>query len=376
MNLYDFFNSIDDLNQNGYDFNINELSIRFFTSVYDDIIYLNNFLPVCIDNKKNKTKYYLYMKAIDSSVKEYIIDLLDNKMDKKIINHITDFHYCHKYNVANEQINIYYNETKNYFIVCRQNSFYILYDYECKKRRSLSLYVIRELIYRECENRGCICLHAASCRVEDKGIILIGEPGAGKTGLLLALMEENNANFISNDRILVDHNLQLTTIPMPVRISVESIKSSKVLLDFIMANLEKLCRKQKNQIERMTRSDSKNGKEKIELSPLEISKCFSANYLNTSSLGAIIIPEFNSIHGNFIEISTIDTKEARKCLRQNCYTPDDPLWIEPWFGRKTITKDSIFSKLDKIIAAVPIYKIKFGSSIHSDLKNGNIQWTK
>lgn len=376
MNLYDIFNSIDNLNQNGYDLNINELSIRIFTSEYDDIIYLNNFLLVSDERTNNKPKYYLHMKAIDSSIKEYISNLLDNKIDEKIMNHITDFHYCHQYNAANEQVNIYYNEKKNYFIVRRQNSFYILYDYVCKKRSSLSLYVIRELIYRECENSGSICLHAASCRIENKGIILVGAPGAGKTGLLLALVEENNAIFISNDRILIDHNLRLTSIPMPIRISVESIKSSRVLHNFIMNNSKMLCRKQNIQIEEIARFDSKSNKDKIELSPLEISKCFSTNCLNTSSLDAIIIPEFNSQHGDFIEISTIDKEVAKNYLRQNCYTPQDPLWIEPWFGRKEIAKDLIFSKLDRILAAVPIYKIKFGVGVHSALKNGNIQWIK
>lgn len=163
MNLYDIFNSIDNLNQNGYDLNINELSIRIFTSEYDDIIYLNNFLLVSDERTNNKPKYYLHMKAIDSSIKEYISNLLDNKIDEKIMNHITDFHYCHQYNAANEQVNIYYNEKKNYFIVRRQNSFYILYDYVCKKRSSLSLYVIRELIYRECENSGSIICRRQAC---------------------------------------------------------------------------------------------------------------------------------------------------------------------------------------------------------------------
>lgn len=55
MNLYDIFNSIDNLNQNGYDLNINELSIRIFTSEYDDIIYLNNFLLV--GDKKTNNEY-------------------------------------------------------------------------------------------------------------------------------------------------------------------------------------------------------------------------------------------------------------------------------------------------------------------------------
>lgn len=368
MDLYTLISDLKISNQKRYNFKINELCIHFFSNNPTDYTYLHNFLCCGSSENNQLPNYVVYLDDLNEPIKQYLLHCVKFEKDKKIINHITDFHFCHNYETNKSCIEVYYGEKQDYFIVRQKNYFYILCSKECSKRTSLALYVIRELIYREYENNDAICLHAASCKVYNRGIALVGKPGSGKTGLLMALLEDKCADFISNDRVLVTLNMNLLSIPMPIRISIDSIVSSEILYQYVIDNERLLCRKQNFDVNKMKLVKTKCCREKLEVSPLELSKCFSVNCLDNSNLDVIIVPAFSCQFKEGIEIEKINPEEIENILLQNCYTPKDPLWPEPWFGRKNIVDDWVVQRIKRIVNTIPAYKVKFGIDVHRSLK--------
>lgn len=341
---------------------VNDIHICFCSEKYEDILYLNDFIPVRFEDAYNPN-YTIYMASLSLDMKQKLADLIEKKSDCTIRNHVTDSHYCHTHAIGSLLIKVYYRKECSYFIIHYENVFYILYDVAYINKKSLALYVVRELIYRESENRDCICFHAASCRIKQNGVVLIGDSGAGKTSLLVALMEKFKGDFISNDRALISADLDIFPLPMPVRISPGTIISNDRLHNFIVSNAPQLCRFSAEQIKEINQRNFKNSPKKLELSPKEISECFSVKRLASAKLKMIIIPKYDP-HNCGMLMETIDFKSAKDFLLRNCFTPNDPLWITPWFGRRSINFTDVLNIIDGIIQKIPVYRIVFGPDVY------------
>ena len=63
--------------------------------------------------------------------------------------------------------------------------------------------VVRELAMNHSRRDGRLFLHAAAVAVGDDGVVVTGEKSAGKTTLLVHLLRESGAAYLSNDRVLV-----------------------------------------------------------------------------------------------------------------------------------------------------------------------------
>lgn len=68
---------------------------------------------------------------------------------------------------------------------------------------------------------GHVPIHAAAVKIDDRGVLITGDKGAGKTSLSLALVKERGAHWISNDVVLLslrDGALVMQGTPIPLRI--------------------------------------------------------------------------------------------------------------------------------------------------------------
>lgn len=345
---------------------INDIHISVFFEKNEDILYLKDY--VMVRSKDNcKPDYSIYMASLKMDTKLQLTDLIEKEKDYVIQNHLTDFHYCHTQDIGQLFVKVFYRNECSYFIVQCENVFYILYDENYSNKNSLVLYVVRELIYRESESRGCVCFHAASCRFKNIGVVFLGDSGAGKTSLLVAFMQKMKADFISNDRVLVNTTFDIFPLPMPIRISPGTIVGNYILHNFIVTNASQLRRLSSKQADEITSGDIKKSKNKLELTPREISECFSVKRLDSAKLRMIIIPKYDS-HRKGILMDVLDSKSAKDILVRNCYTPNDPLWIFPWFGRRKISSDAILGTIDEIIEKTPVYQLVFGPDICLDME--------
>jgi hypothetical protein len=66
--------------------------------------------------------------------------------------------------------------------------------------------VVREIAMNHARDRGGLLLHAASCAIGGVGIIIGGSKEAGKTSLLIHLLQSTPARFLSNDRTWISYH--------------------------------------------------------------------------------------------------------------------------------------------------------------------------
>lgn len=92
------------------------------------------------------------------------------------------------------------------------------------------VYVYESLFNSFVEYKGGIALHAASCSINGKGIIVCGESGSGKTTLLFDLIFKFGAKFHSNDRLVVFNDLNNSKllsygVPIPVNVPIKTMRN-------------------------------------------------------------------------------------------------------------------------------------------------------
>lgn len=106
------------------------------------------------------------------------------------------------------QINAYYNLSLSRFFVKR---FYkqiirgtLFQRYKKDIYNSITYYLVYYPILYELERKGIFPLHGSSINFKNKGVLIPGLPGVGKSTLCLALLSYKNSKFISDNIALYD----------------------------------------------------------------------------------------------------------------------------------------------------------------------------
>ena len=92
--------------------------------------------------------------------------------------------------------------------------------------RTALMRAVRELAMNRSRRDGGMFLHAAAIAVEGRGMLIAGEKRAGKTTLLLHLLRETGADYVSNDRLLLPSAdaAALRAMPTIVTVRVDSLQ--------------------------------------------------------------------------------------------------------------------------------------------------------
>ena len=63
--------------------------------------------------------------------------------------------------------------------------------------------MIRDIVKALAEDSGGVMVHAAAFKKNDKGVLLIGGKGSGKTTLSLKFLYEHGCSEVSRDRVIL-----------------------------------------------------------------------------------------------------------------------------------------------------------------------------
>ncbi len=233
-------------------------------------------------------------------------------------------------------------DSNAHIIAVNDNSIYIftskgLYDYKILSR------LIREFEVRKRENDGYVVFHASLVENKGKGVMIVGNSGAGKSTMALTLCKYYGFNYISNDRIMVNihENGTISAVPVifPIRINYGSLITLGVEEKFSEWKL-KLPKPNED-------SDWKNynGDKKLSILPKELEKYLNIKLSSETNLVAVLFPELVK------DDDLIDVREEGKLdiLKNNCYSPNDPHFIEDWLGKRSISNESIQNNANSII---------------------------
>jgi len=98
------------------------------------------------------------------------------------------------------------NEDKFYLIDNPKQVYHLVTDDTCFERFKEPIRIVRELLICALTGFNCTKIHAACVNIGQTGILLLGDSRSGKTTTMLKLVSNYGANFVSNDKCLIERN--------------------------------------------------------------------------------------------------------------------------------------------------------------------------
>lgn len=90
--------------------------------------------------------------------------------------------------------------------------------------RTAFMRVVREIVTSRLLQQNKLPVHGACVKLQDSGVLVVGEKEAGKTSLLLHLLQSEEVQFVTNDRAFVgeDQNKRFKVMGMPTFVKVRA----------------------------------------------------------------------------------------------------------------------------------------------------------
>lgn len=290
---------------------------------------------------------------------EDIPDIKDSiLLNSYAINYIEDEHEYEQVNkkLTNKKKIIFYGEEEkekqiidnkvflvdeNSIIINEQGNFTIIGKNEKAKRTII--YLIREAIYENYILNKNLVLHSAGIELNDKGYPLIGHSGAGKTTLLMELINKLDANYITNDILVVNDNDKLIASILPLRIANGSISR------FSDESFTNTKAKSKYEIDRFI-------------------KWFNCEVKSDVPLDKILLPHY-TIDGR-LEIEEVPSADAFDIIigqTMNIFDPVRPyMWVNEFEKEAILKTYDINDKVAKLVDNHKSFSIIYGNNINSN----------
>jgi hypothetical protein len=322
-----------DLSGTYYEFNL--LGINYKISNADKIFCINlkseyayfiqpfdskdQTIEIYLINNNNNNYKYLFLNAIsikmhstESKTESYLKN--GNKFDKrgqfrngKIIE-CDDFVAILALQTDNI---IFYQKGKSKIYVIGMNKHFI----ECKD-------IIENLTICHLEMNNYLMLHASCCSKNDKGVLIIGNSGQGKTTLMLYLVYKCGFDFVANDRVFVkicDTELKALSYPLQLAIGLGTFKEFKNIQRFLSNYLKGIIT---DRIKEMNNF-------KVRFQPDELNELFSNKIRLNTSLSCIILPNINL--ETRTKLAFVNNELCANILDENIlspYDPNHPKWLK------------------------------------------------
>ncbi|MCC9311283.1 hypothetical protein LN042_30200 [Kitasatospora sp. RB6PN24] len=208
---------------------------------------------------------------------------------------------------------------------------------------------IREAVLRCTQDRGWTVFHAAAAAVGDRGVLLAGTSGAGKTTVLSALAAHAGADLIAADRAAIaEHANRVIGVPLSVRIGAGTIGALPPALaaDHRLAVPKEL-----------------GAGGKVALTPVEFAAAFAVAVRESAPLALVVLPRLTDDQQP-PGADLLDRYTARRQLAAACCTPHDEDWLEPWLAPGPTNSANMQSQADQLLDAVadtlPVVRVTAG----------------
>lgn len=277
----------------------------------------------------DKKIYYI----VSDSEYGIVCKMLDNCSLYEKVEYFKDS-YCYRF-YFQEQIWIK-EENADWIIKIHNQKIYI-YVLETNDLYNIYLLrILRSIAYGFNEDKGMILLHAAAVQYAEKGIVIIGEKGSGKTTTLINFIM-CNANIISNDRVFVDDKMEIVGFPQALRIGVGSFENAK--------NIRKYFQ---NKDFYRSQTDINNATFKYLITVDEICTIFNNMVLVKQNLDWVIVPQIQ-IDSEECHLECIDEEKKKKEIFDKiCFTPIDESFRYDWIYSRKCTIENIIQKRKEI----------------------------
>jgi hypothetical protein len=220
---------------------------------------------------------------------------------------------------------------------------------------------VREIGYRLAENHGWVCLHASAADRNGHTVAIVGDSGAGKTTMALALAARPDWRFLGNDRLMVkldprDGSLRAVALPCPVRLNAGTLRG----LAIDGAHEWELTRPKPGPGSDWSQF---RGTAKLNILPCEWQESTGTELTAGGQLAAVLLPA-PDLGGDGIRITRHQYPTAP--IAAQCMSPDDPVYVADWLGRRTLPSQRIRANAQQVVAAMaalPAFSVQFGTAL-------------
>lgn len=205
---------------------------------------------------------------------------------------------------------------------------------------------IREIIFRLLENNGFVCLHASAIEFDGKGVLIIGNSGAGKTTTSLGLAHFTQAGYLANDGVLVrreaDGSLLAYGLPLPIGMNYGTLKAMG--WTSIYNNYLTLPKPTED-------SDWRNfnGKGKLRLLPSELQEITGIKLVPKINISTVLYPNIDSIRNKW---DIYDCQPKISLIRENAYTPIHPVFRSDFLSKRKKSEEELFKNVEDVIGTL------------------------
>lgn len=245
--------------------------------------------------------------------------------------------------------------------VCGNEIFVFAPDADGERFLFVPMRVIRNLMTLAGLNQGRLHLHASGVIYKDRAFLFLGEKFAGKTTLLLALIEKFDCVFLTNDQVLVcPVSGDVSGIPLAVGVRRKTMSMFPRLGDYVQTHT--LLHHNHNR---------KYKGEKLVFAPGEIGHAFAAPLVAGARLGGIFLIQLD-LHADDLAQSTFAEEDAVALLRQNAFSQvseNQPFWDEYRLGGGNVD-----GMCRQIAASYPVMKIRHNSLVLEQLVSLFEKW--
>lgn len=372
--IYELFNRKKELNKSkGYTFY--DSQFHFYSLNSRDLDKIDELIEEYSHtgaDKKNHTRQFEIVMITSPTLFENMLNKLEH-IKYNLIKTFKDGIFHKEYEIGEERA-VYIEETENphYLILKVDLCYFIILKNEADF--NLAFRVVREVIFRTSEDDGFIMFHAGAVVFKESGIMVCGDKASGKTTMLLSLIL-NGADYISNDRLLVKETKQgflIKYFPISMRIGRGTIAAIPQLAKKVNNDGQKWSRPQVEEIKNQVALDEHadfGSAVKLEITSKELKELFAVNLKEQAYLKTVIFPKIN-LNISDIHVSEMDSKKAAILLQEQCMSPLDENWIEPWLKKRRETDQFIIEYSEKLvdhmIEQTKVYQIEFGKNIFND----------
>jgi len=339
LNLLDIYNFNNKVNISYANSNIN-----FYSNSYKVLtrmlIRMKPFFKVGLLNKDTSEKVYC---LLDTNLFNEIILKLARTNDYTVISVPSQFDgskfsSAYRYEFE-EEIVIQYIHNDIIVIVNKKDKLIVVLGNDLNSLAIETRAIIKDnIIQRKEESLGSCIFHASSFVFEDKGYVVVGKKGAGKTTTIFSsLLLLEDSQFVSNDFVFIDNTNKFHGWPEPIGISPFTCEYFNMDKEFF--------------------NGLQKSNEKYIIPYREIPDRFHRDLSTGHNLDYILIP-----YCDFEKKTTINKMESSKAkdtLIAECRSPFDPSrphWIEfiDYYG------DNSKQIIENISKEVPIFELRIG----------------
>lgn len=195
--------------------------------------------------------------------------------------------------------------------------------------------IIREIMTREMEKQGFFLFHASAVEKDGKCILFSGESGAGKTAMMLGLLEKGY-HYLANDRVLLgveNRKVKIITWPGSIAITLATTMQFEPLIG-IYADLGSLTFPQHRIHSLALDQLEENEIDRVDLSVEELVTRFQTKFVHEAELDQVFLLDDFPPDQFFQRIQY--SPSLLDSLKQHFFFPheqeDDPAFC-PWFHK-------------------------------------------